>query len=67
MTKFSYSKAVKRLKEISSELEGEVDDISHVSELVKESTALLTACKKHLKSTSKEIEDTLDKIDEPLA
>jgi exonuclease VII small subunit len=67
MTKFNYSKAVIRLKEISAELEGEVADISHVSELVKESKELLTACKKHLKLTSKEIEDTLDKIDEPLA
>jgi len=64
MTKFKYDKAVKRLEEISLELDGELDDISRLSELVKESTSLIKMCKKELRSTEDEINKTFDSIDE---
>ena len=67
MTKFKYDEAMSRLQEISSLLEGEIKDINQVSALVKESAELIKKCKKQLKETSSAIEDTLNKIDEPLA
>lgn len=63
MTKFKYDKAIARLEEISNELDGEITDISKVSELVKESATLITDCKKMLRSTSEEIEKTFTKLD----
>ena len=63
MTKFRYDKAIQRLEEISNELDGEIADISKVSELVKESADLITECKKMLRSTSEEIEKTFNDLD----
>ena len=63
MTKFKYAKAVARLEEISDKLDGEITDISEVAELVKESAQLISQCKKMLRSTSEEIENTLNDID----
>ncbi len=67
MAKFNYNEALSRLEEISNILEGEVQDINILSDLVKESADLLKKCKKQLKNTSIEIEETLDGLDEPLA
>lgn len=67
MAKFNYSKALIRLEEISEILAAEVQDIDVLTDLVKESAILIKQCKLQLKNTAKEIEDTLDGIDEPLA
>lgn len=67
MAKIKYSTALTRLQEISTILEGEIEDINQVSELVKESAKLLAQCKKQLRDTEKDIENTLNKLDEPLA
>ena len=63
MTKFKYDKAIIRLEEISKELDGEITDINKVAELVKESANLISQCKKMLRSTSEEIENTLSELE----
>ena len=63
MTKFKYDKALVRLEEISSELDGEITDITKVAELVKESALLISQCKKMLRSTSEEIEKTINEVE----
>lgn len=63
MTKFNYGEAMARLQEISSILEGEIDNIGEVSNLVKESARLIKQCKKQLKDTESAIETTLDNIE----
>ncbi len=63
MSKFKYDKALERLQEISTILEGEINDINQLSELVQESANLLKQCKKQLKETATEIDKTLDKLD----
>ncbi len=63
MTKFKYDKALARLEEISAELDGEINDINKVAELVKESTELITQCKKMLRATSEEIDRTLNDLE----
>lgn len=63
MTKFKYDKALERLEEISQELDGEITDISKVADLVKESADLITKCKKLLRSTSEEIDNTFTNLD----
>ena len=60
MTKFKYDEALARLEEISLELDGEIKDINKVSDLVKESAALISQCKKTLRTTSEEIDKTLN-------
>lgn len=67
MAKFNYNQTLARLQEISNILEGEIEDINELSELIKESAKLVRQCKKHLKDTASEIENTLDNLDEPLA
>ena len=67
MAKFNYNQALARLQEISNILEGEIEDINELSELIKESAKLVRQCKKYLKNTASEIENTLDNLDEPLA
>jgi len=67
MTKFKYSKALERLQEISTILEGDIQDINQLSELVNESAKLVKQCKKQLRETSEKIEQTLNNLDEPLA
>jgi exonuclease VII small subunit len=62
MTKFKYDKAVQRLDEISQELDGEINDITKVADLVKESAELITKCKKMLRSTTEEIDKTFNDI-----
>ena len=61
MTKFKYDKAVARLEEISLELDGEISDITKVSDLVKESAELISKCKKMLRETAEEIDNTFNK------
>lgn len=63
MTKFKYDKAITRLEEISLELDGEISDITKLSELVKESAELIAKCKKMLRETSEEIDNTLNNTD----
>ncbi len=63
MSKFNYSKALTRLQEISTLLEGEIKDINQLSALVKESAKLLKQCKQQLRDTAAEIDQTLDKLD----
>ena len=63
MTKFKYDKALTRLEEISSELDGEIKDINKVSALVKESAELISNCKKALRMTTAEIEKTFENLD----
>ena len=63
MTKFKYEKAILRLEEISNELDGEITDISKVAELVKESATLIAQCKKMLRSTAEEIDNTFNDIE----
>jgi exodeoxyribonuclease VII small subunit len=67
MSKLNYNQALARLKEISTLLEGEIEDINELSSLVKESAKLVKQCRKQLKDTGSEIESTLDNLDEPLA
>lgn len=67
MSKLNYNKALDRLQEISTLLEGEIQDINELSSLVKESAKLVKQCRKQLKETGSEIESTLDNLDEPLA
>ena len=63
MTKFKYDKALARLEEISKELDGEITDINQVAELVKESAKLIAQCKKMLRSTTEEIDKTLNDLE----
>ena len=65
MTKFKYDKAIIRLEEISSELDGEITDINRVAELVKESATLIAQCKEMLRTTTDEIEKTFNDLDQP--
>jgi len=67
MAKFKYNEALVRLQEISKILEEDVTDINKLSDLIKESAKLVGQCKKQLKVTSEEIQNTLDNLDEPLA
>ncbi|MEN8251575.1 MAG: exodeoxyribonuclease VII small subunit [Bacteroidota bacterium] len=67
MSKLNYNQALARLQEISTLLEGEIEDINELSALVKESAKLVKQCRKQLKETGSEIESTLDNLDEPLA
>ncbi len=64
MSKFDYEKALLRLREISAMLEAEVNDINMLHDLVKESAGLIKKCQAHLQNTEKEIEKTLDGLDD---
>ena len=63
MTKFNYEKAIQRLEEISQQLDGEINDITKVADLVRESANLIGQCKKLLRATSEEIEKTFNELD----
>ncbi len=65
MSKFNYNKAVIRLQEIVEDMESNELDIEKISKLVKESSALLKACKKALTSTETEINNVLSQMNEP--
>jgi len=65
MNKFDYKKAVGRLQQIVEDMESNELDIDKISKLVKESSALLKACKKALTSTENEINKVLNQMNEP--
>lgn len=65
MSKFNYNKALTRLNEIVAEMESNELDIDKISELVKESSTLLKACKKALVSTEEEINEVIKHMNKP--
>ncbi len=65
MSKFNYNKSLSRLQEIVEEMESNELDIDKISELVKESSTLLRACKKALTSTEEEINKVINQMNQP--
>ena len=65
MSKFNYNKAITRLNEIVEEMDSNELDIDKISKLVKESSALLKACKKALTSTEDEINEVINQMNQP--
>jgi len=66
MPKMNYKQAIKRLQEIQQELENNPPDIDELSALVHEAKDLLNMCRKKLRDTETEINNTLDSLSEPL-
>lgn len=60
----SYKEAMAQLEEIVQKIENEEPDVDELSTLVKKASELMTFCKKRLKSTEEEINETLEKLKE---
>lgn len=65
MTKknFSYKEALKEIETIVKKIENEEADIDELSQMVKRALNLLDSCKKKLKSTEDELNDSLEKFE----
>lgn len=66
MAKVNYQAATERLQEILSELEKHELPMDELTKLVKEAAKLLKSCRNSLRATEKDIEETLNGLDEPL-
>ena len=60
--KFSYKEALKEIETIVEKIENEEADIDELSQMVKRALNLLDSCKKKLKSTEDELNDSLEKF-----
>lgn len=60
----SYKEAMAQLEEIVQKIENEEPDVDELSTLVKKATELMNFCKKRLKSTEEEINESLEKLKE---
>ncbi len=60
----SYKNAMAQLEEIVRKIENEEPDVDELSTLVKKASELMNFCKKRLKSTEEEINETLEKLKE---
>lgn len=66
MSKLNYNKAVEELDQILSEIESGNIDIDNLSKQVKRAGELILFCQKKLRSTEKDIDLLLTKIDADL-
>ncbi len=64
MTKkqFSYTEAISELEKIMYKLENEEIDLDQLSEKVKRASELISKCKDQLKSTEREVDNIIKKI-----
>ncbi|KWT86076.1 exodeoxyribonuclease VII small subunit [Candidatus Magnetominusculus xianensis] len=56
---FKYSKALKEIEEIISEIESETIDVDVLTEKVKRAITLIKSCKERLRDTEEELKDVL--------
>ncbi|MEO5359833.1 MAG: exodeoxyribonuclease VII small subunit [Nitrospirota bacterium] len=61
---FKYSKALKEIEEIISEIESETIDVDVLTEKVKRAITLIKACKERLHDTEEELKDVLKDFSE---
>lgn len=59
----SYTKAIARINEIVEEIENQEPDVDTLTELVKEATDLISACRELLQNADQQIGKTLEKLD----
>lgn len=60
----SYKEAMAQLEEIVHKIENEEPDVDELSTLVKKASDLMNFCKKKLKATEEEINETLERLKE---
>lgn len=60
----SYKEAMAQLEEIVHKIENEEPDVDELSTLVKKASELMNFCKKKLKTTEEEINETLERLKE---
>jgi exodeoxyribonuclease VII small subunit len=62
--KLSYTKAIRELEQIITEIETENIDVDLLTEKVKRASALITFCKGNLKTTEEEVKKALSEIED---
>ena len=60
----SYKEAMAQLEQIVHKIENEEPDVDELSTLVKKASELMSFCKKRLKATEEEINETLERLKE---
>jgi exodeoxyribonuclease VII small subunit len=60
--KISYQSALKRIEEIIDQVENGEPDVDTLTDLVKEATSLIEACKEKLNYADIELSETLKKL-----
>lgn len=60
----TYKEAMAQLEEIVYKIENEEPDVDELSAMVKKASDLMQFCRKKLKSTEEEINQTLEKLKE---
>lgn len=60
--KISYQSALKRIEEIIDQVENGEPDVDTLTDLVKEATSLIEACKEKLNHADIELSETLKKL-----
>lgn len=66
MADVKYSKALKRLEEIISKIEGEEVDVDELSENVKEAISLIKVCKTKIEKAETEVKKVVDGFNEKI-
>lgn len=61
---FNYRSAIEKIDGIMHRLENEEPDIDQLSNMVKEASVLIKACKQKLKSTEEDLEKTIGGMEE---
>ena len=67
MAENKYSKAIKRLEEIISKIEGEEIDVDELSEQVKEAVTLIKMCKNKIEKAELEVKKVVDELAEEIS
>lgn len=67
MAELKYSKAIKRLEEIISKIEGEEIDVDDLSDRVKEAVDLIKVCKAKIEKAEMEVKQIVDKFEDEAA
>jgi len=62
--KLSYKAAMEELEQIAQQIEEEQPDIDELGNLVKRAKDLILFCKKRLKATENDIENTLKELED---
>ncbi|MCC6759292.1 MAG: exodeoxyribonuclease VII small subunit [Candidatus Omnitrophica bacterium] len=60
MTEIKYSKAIKKLDEIISKIEGEEIDVDELADNVKEAVDLLKVCKNKIEKAQMDVKKVVD-------
>lgn len=60
----TYKEAMAQLEQIVHKIENEEPDVDELSTLVKKASELMSFCKKRLKATEEEINETLERLKE---